>query len=30
MVGLYIGGLIIAGITAFIPGRTMWMVLFGG
>ena len=30
MVGLYIGGLIIAGITAFIPGRTMWNVVFGG
>ena len=30
MVGLYIGGLIIAGITAFIPGRTMWQVIFGG
>lgn len=30
MAGLYIGGLIIAGITAFIPGRTMWQVVFGG
>jgi uncharacterized membrane protein len=30
MVGLYAGGLIIAGITAFIPGRTMWQVIFGG
>jgi uncharacterized membrane protein len=30
MVGLYIGGLIIAGITAFIPGRMMWSVVFGG
>jgi uncharacterized membrane protein len=30
MAGLYIGGLIIAGITAFIPGRTMWHVVFGG
>lgn len=30
MVGLYVGGLIIAGITAFIPGRTMWQVVFGG
>ena len=30
MVGLYIGGLIIAGATAFIPGRTMWKVVFGG
>lgn len=30
MVGLYVGGLIIAGLFAFIPGRTMWQVLFGG
>jgi uncharacterized membrane protein len=30
MVGLYVGGLIIAGVTAFIPGRTMWQVVFGG
>lgn len=30
MVGLFVGGLIIAGITAFIPGRTMWQVFFGG
>ena len=30
MVGLYIGGLIIAGVTAFIPGRLMWDVVFGG
>ncbi len=30
MAGLYIGGLIIAGITAFIPGRMMWNVVFGG
>ncbi len=30
MVGLYIGGLIIAGLFAFIPGRTMWATVFGG
>jgi uncharacterized membrane protein len=30
MIGLYVGGLIIAGAFAFIPGRTMWQVLFGG
>lgn len=30
MVGLYVGGLIIAGVFAFIPGRTMWQVFFGG
>lgn len=30
MVGLYVGGLMIAGLFAFIPGRTMWQVLFGG
>jgi uncharacterized membrane protein len=30
MVGLYIGGLIVAGLFAFIPGRVMWEVVFGG
>jgi uncharacterized membrane protein len=30
MIGLYVGGLIIAGAFAFIPGRTMWKVVFGG
>jgi uncharacterized membrane protein len=30
MVGLYVGGLVIAGAFAFIPGRTMWQVFFGG
>ena len=30
MTGLYVGGLIIAGVFAFIPGRTMWQVVFGG
>mgnify|MGYP001244673036 CR=1 FL=1 len=30
MVGLYVGGLIIAGVFAFIPGRVMWNVFFGG
>lgn len=30
MIGLYIGGLFIAGAFAFIPGRTMWKVFFGG
>ena len=30
MIGLYIGGLLIAGAFAFIPGRTMWNVFFGG
>lgn len=30
MVGLYIGGLIVAGAFAFIPGRLMWQVVFGG
>jgi len=30
MVGLYIGGLIIAGAFAFIPGRLMWQIVFGG
>jgi uncharacterized membrane protein len=30
MLGLYVGGLLIAGAFAFIPGRTMWQVVFGG
>lgn len=30
MVGLYVGGLVIAGLFAFIPGRTIWQVFFGG
>jgi uncharacterized membrane protein len=30
MVGLYVGGLIVAGLFAFMPGRTMWNVMFGG
>lgn len=30
MIGLYVGGLLIAGAFAFIPGRTMWNVVFGG
>jgi uncharacterized membrane protein len=30
MTGLYVGGLLIAGLFAFIPGRTMWVVMFGG
>ncbi len=30
MVGLYVGGLILAGIFAFIPGRVMWASVFGG
>lgn len=29
MTGLFVGGLIIAGITAFLPGRLMWQVVFG-
>lgn len=29
MVGLYVGGIIIAGIFAFMPGRTMYGLLFG-
>jgi len=30
MTGLYVGGLLIAVWFAFIPGRTMWHVFFGG
>jgi uncharacterized membrane protein len=29
MTGLFVGGLIVAGITAFLPGRLMWDVFFG-
>ncbi len=29
MTGLFVGGLIVAGITAFLPGRLMWQVFFG-
>ena len=29
MTGLYFGGLIIAGVLTFIPGRLMWNVFFG-
>jgi uncharacterized membrane protein len=27
--GLFIGGLVIAGVTAFLPGRFMWLWVFG-
>jgi uncharacterized membrane protein len=30
MTGLYAGGLILAGVFAFIPGRLMWDAVFGG
>lgn len=30
MTGLYVGGLIIAGAFALIPGRIMWQTIFGG
>ncbi len=30
MIGIYTGGLIIAGIFTFVPGRIMYEVLFGG
>ena len=30
MVGVYIGGLLIAGSLAFLPGRIMHRVVFGG
>jgi uncharacterized membrane protein len=29
MIGLYIGGLLVAGSFSFIPGRLMWRMLFG-
>jgi uncharacterized membrane protein len=30
MIGLYLGGLLIAGATAFMPDRLMYRVFFGG
>lgn len=30
MIGLFAGGLLVAGAFAFIPGRLMWRVFFGG
>lgn len=30
MTGLFLGGMIIAGAFAFLPGRTMWLMFFGG
>ena len=29
MTGLFVGGLIIAGLFAFMPGRLMWQMFFG-
>ena len=29
MAGLFLGGLIVAGLLAFIPGRLMWRLFFG-
>jgi uncharacterized membrane protein len=29
MTGLFTGGLILAGLFAFFPGRLMWQVVFG-
>jgi uncharacterized membrane protein len=29
MTGLFVGGLLIAGAFAFMPGRLMWQVVFG-
>jgi uncharacterized membrane protein len=29
MTGLFVGGLLIAGVFAFMPGRLMWRVVFG-
>lgn len=29
MVGLFIGGLIVAGLLTFLPGRMMWHIFFG-
>jgi uncharacterized membrane protein len=29
MTGMFVGGLLIAGVFAFMPGRLMWQVMFG-
>jgi uncharacterized membrane protein len=29
MIGVYVGGLLVAGGLTFIPGRLMWRVFFG-
>lgn len=29
MTGMFTGGLVLAGITAFVPGRLMWQMVFG-
>lgn len=29
MTGLFVGGLLIAGAAAFMPGRLMWLIVFG-
>jgi uncharacterized membrane protein len=29
MVGLFVGGLLVAGVLSFLPGRLMWQVVFG-
>jgi uncharacterized membrane protein len=29
MTGLFVGGLLIAGAFAFLPGRLMWQIVFG-
>ena len=29
MVGLFVGGLLVAGVLSFLPGRLMWRVVFG-
>ena len=29
MIPLYLGGLIFAGLPAFIPGRLLWRMVFG-
>lgn len=29
MTGLFVGGLLIAGLFTFAPGRLMWQVVFG-
>jgi len=29
MTGMFVGGLIVAGLLTFLPGRLMWTLFFG-
>ena len=29
MTGMFVGGLVVAGLLTFLPGRLMWAIFFG-